>query len=233
MAVGAAPLVRRGDPAALEAALRLARPVSLSGEQRLDVLEAFQPLFPGGALQRGSVVGVRGAGSRSLSIALAAGPAQGGSWTMAFGLNGLGLAAVGELGVVLSRLVVVPAPTVEAIAAAIDSVDVVLVNSRVLSSSDARRLQSRARDRGCVLVLLGPPPLEPDVTLEVVKSQWEGIDDGAGVLRSRRVTVVGGGRRAAARPRRADIWLPDADGRVRPAGAELHQLSVTGPVTGP
>ena len=227
MAVGAASLVRRGDPAALEAALRLARPVSLSGEQRLGVLEALVPLFPGGALQRGGVVGVRGSGARSLALAVAAGPAEAGSWTVALGVNGLGLAAAGELGVVLSRLVVVPQPTIEAVAVAIDSVDVVLVGSGVMSPSTARRLQSRARDRGSVLVVLGAPPLEPDVTLEVVRGQWFGLDQGAGSLRARRVTVVGGGRRAAARPRKTDLWLPDADGRVRSAGAEIRQLVPT------
>jgi hypothetical protein len=40
------------------------------------------------------------------------------------------------------------------------------------------------------------------------------VGDGHGTLRARQVTVEAGGRRAADRPRRLDLWLLDPDGRL-------------------
>jgi hypothetical protein len=55
------------------------------------------------------------------------------------------------------------------------------------------------------------------VSLTVSAARWEGLGAGWGHLQGRRVTVETGGRGDAARSRRADLWLPDANGHVTPA----------------
>jgi hypothetical protein len=52
------------------------------------------------------------------------------------------------------------------------------------------------------------------VRLTVVTAAWTGLGEGWGHLAGRRMTVETGGRGEAARPRRAELWLPDADGAV-------------------
>ena len=73
-----------------------------------------------------------------------------------------------------------------------------------------------------MVVVVGPASAWPgpvDVHLTVEAARWEGLEPGHGRLSARRIEVVAGGRGAAARPRRASLWLPAADGGVRPAGA--------------
>ena len=53
-----------------------------------------------------------------------------------------------------------------------------------------------------------------DVRLAVTSSAWEGLGDGHGHLRSRRVEVAVSGRGAAARSQHVALWLPDKDGEV-------------------
>jgi hypothetical protein len=124
------------------------------------------------------------------------------------------------------------------VAALLDAVDVVVAwpPSR-LRATDARRLAARARERGAVLVIAATPfghgaatpfghpagwPEAVDVRLAVVASTWEGIGDGHGRLLARRVEVEATGRGAAARPRRATLWLPAPGG-----GAEAFSGAAT------
>jgi hypothetical protein len=206
---------------ALERAARTARPVSLAGEQLLPVLGALQPLLPDAGLRRGTVVAVEGAAATSLALALAAGASAAGSWVGVVGLPSLGLAAAAELGVALERLVLVapPAPGEWAMVAAtlVDAFDVVLAGPpRHASAGLARRLQARVRDRGAVLCTVrATGGTEPDLTLVATTVDWQGLEPGAGRLQARRVEVRATGRRAAARPRVATLWLPDATGAVR------------------
>ena len=88
----------------------------------------------------------------------------------AIGLQGLGLEAAGELGVALERLLLVDVPIPDqwstAVAAALDGMDAVLVElprrlARGGRESEVRRLQSRLRDRGAVVVLVGAGRREP------------------------------------------------------------------------
>jgi hypothetical protein len=194
-----------------------ARPVALAREHVLPVLEPLQPLLPDG-LRRGSTVAV--GDSTSLALALVAGASGAGLWTAAVGVSSLGLAAAAELGVALDRFVVVAEPPRDAwatvLATLVDALDVVLVRCRHrVKGNDARRLIARARERGAVLVLLGDSwPEAPDLQLSIVHSQWEGIGAGHGHLQARRITIESGGRRAAARARRLDVWLPSFDGSV-------------------
>ena len=80
-------------------------------EQVLPVLPAFEGLLPEPGLRRGTVTQTHGPGATSLALALLAGCTAEGSWVAAIGLRGLGLAAAGELGVVLSRLLLVDVPS--------------------------------------------------------------------------------------------------------------------------
>ena len=199
------------------------RPVTLTREQRLPVLPALDGLVPGGGLRRGATVSVRSGvgGATSLAMALAAEASQHGSWVAGVGLPSLGLVAADELGVALERLVLVAAPERDTwggvVAALVDGFDLVVLHAgrTGVRTADARRLVARARERGAVLLQLGPGwPEGADVQLEVTRARWEGLDHGHGRLLARKVRVAGAGRGEAARPRQVDLWLPGADGQV-------------------
>jgi len=235
---GAAPAFSDDDRRArlAEVADRI-RPTTLAREQRLPVLPALEPLVPG--LRRGSTLSVDGPAATSLALAMAAGPSQDGAWVAAVGFPSLGLLAAAELGVALERLVLVADPGRDGagdgdgddgavwpavVAALLDAFEVVLVHAgERVRAADGRRLVARTRERGAVLVQVGGTrptraawPEGADVALTVVDATWEGLGEGHGHLRARRVTVESGGRRDAARARRRELWLPSADGVVEP-----------------
>ncbi len=187
------------------------------------------------------------AGATSLALALAAGPSAAGSWVAVVGRPDLGLAAAAEAGVDLDRLALVteppPAEWATVVAALIGAVDVVLVAPRhPVRMADARRLAARARERGTVLIQMrseegtgqrgrttragaASAGLELDLRLTVVGAEWQGVGSGHGHLQARRLTVEAGGRRRAARPRRAELWMPDRHGRITlcdPGPAEAY-----------
>jgi hypothetical protein len=200
-----------------------ARPLALAAERMLPVPEPFVPLLPGGGLRRGSMLGVSGPGGTSLAVALLAEASRTGSWVVVVGLPHLGLAATGELGLDLERLVLVARPDASrwasVTAALLDAFEVVVVQpTHAVRPADARRLEARVRERGAVLVQVGGRadawPHAPDVRFTVTGAVWSGLSDGHGRLRSRRVSVEVQGRRQAARARRAELWLPAADGSV-------------------
>jgi hypothetical protein len=76
-----------------------------------------------------------------------------------------------------------------------------------VSASITSRLVARARQRGCVLVPYGRWD-GADVTLQVTQGRWEGLGEGHGRLRRRKVTVVARGRGTAARPKEITMWMP-------------------------
>jgi hypothetical protein len=211
-------------PERLEGLAERVRPVTLAREQRLAVLPALTQVLPGG-LRRGATVSVSSSagvgGATSLALALVAAASQEGSWVAAVGLPSLGLVAADELGVALERLVLVAAPERDAwggvVAALVDGFDLVVLHTgrTGIRPGDARRLAARARERGSVLVQLGTGwPERAGVQLEVTRARWEGLEEGYGHLRARKVRVVGSGRGEAARPARVDLWLPGEDGQV-------------------
>ncbi len=229
------------NPTSLTDVVQLTRPVTLARDQVVSMLDALQGLLPDGGLPRGSTVIVDGVGAAtSLALAVAAGPSAAGGWVAVVGRNDLGLAAAAEAGIVAERLALVAEPPAEqwatVVAALIGAVDVIVVgaSSRV-RAADARRLASRARERGTVLVQAGTgrsrsssssaPGLEADLRLTVVASHWQGIGDGHGHLQARRVTVEATGRRRASRPRRAELWLPNAQGRITTAGVAVSAVT--------
>lgn len=183
-----------------------AAPVTLAGDRTLPVAPLLLPLFPDGGLRRGTTVAV--SGSLGLALVVLAGPSQAGAWCAAVGVPALGLAAAAEAGIALDRFPMVANPGGDwptVTAALLDAFDAVLL--RAPSPGANRRLEARARERGSVLIVAGDWP-GADVRLSVARSEWEGLGDGHGHLRRRRLEVVATGRRAAARERRTELLLP-------------------------
>ncbi|MFC9326122.1 hypothetical protein [Kitasatospora sp. NPDC057015] len=199
----------------------------------LPVLPALEGLLPDRGLRPGAVVSVTG-GSTALLLAFAAAASSSGVWCAALGFEGLGLLGAAELGVDLSRLVVVEAPGrqwPEVTSALVDGVGVLLLRpSGPVSGQVAERLATVARRSGCALVVAGAWP-GARVRLVVQARTWAGLGQGRGRLRARRLVVAAGGRGAAARERRVELWLPDVHGAVRAAeplahGADGHRPDV-------
>ena len=212
--------VRRPRPTAealtaLDDAAVKVTPTVLADERRLDVLPSLHGVFPEG-LRRGSTVGVRGRGAMSLALATVAGPVQAGAWVATLGCDELGLVAAEQAGIPLHRMILVDLPQRSswgAVAAAlVDAFDVVVISgSYPVRARDARRLLSRARERGGVIVDVGGVwPEATDVTVDVADQQWRGLGDGHGVLETRTVTVEVSGRRGV-RPHQVPLLLPGPD----------------------
>ena len=147
----------------------------------------------------------------------------GGEWG-AGALGFWGLLAAAGLGVALERLVVVAPPERPAggwgavVATLVDGFPVVVLGAQVqLRACDDRRLAARLRERGGVLVRAGSGagvPTAAHLRLLVTESRWEGVAEGSGHLRARRVVVEATGRGAASRLRRAELLLPGPGGEV-------------------
>ncbi len=104
-----------------------------------------------------------------------------------------------------------------ATAVLVDGIDlVVLAPPRHARPAAARTLVARARERGAVLLVVEERPgsFLAELELVVEAAQWQGLAEGTGRLRSRRVTVVARGRGPAVRPARQELWLPAATGKV-------------------
>ncbi|MCP5025104.1 MAG: hypothetical protein GY929_02360 [Actinomycetia bacterium] len=225
--------IEGGESPELGAVARLARPTALAREHTLPVLDPLAPLLPDGRLRRGSTVAVGGGYAvRSLTHALVAGPVAAGSWVALVGLPNPGLLAASEVGLDLTRVVVVDRPPsglwAQVVSALADAFDLVVVApDRVLGAGEERQLSARIRERGTVLVQTtraGRPAgfTSPDLALDVIDATWSGLDiDGHGYLRERRVMIESSGRREAGCSRRAELFLPGPHGRlaaVDPAG---------------
>ena len=211
------------------------RPVTLTDEQRLPAAPALEAVLPGGGVRRGSVVGLEGPGSTSLLWSLLAPPTEAGSWAVLVGLPAAGLLAAADAGVALERLAVVAPPGgswANVLGALLDGFDlVVAAPDRKVRPADARRLIARARERGTVVVLAGGGavsawPEGADLRLALTTPDWEGLGRGHGHLQRRRVHLEVSGRREAARPRAADLWLPAEADPVAAVVPDLRVLAV-------
>jgi hypothetical protein len=207
VALAAQPLRDEQSRELLDRAARRARPVVLARERVLAVPGSVGELLPGGAIQRGTVVAVDGdpgAGATSVAFQLAAAATAAGEWAAAVELDAsLGGLAAREAGVVLDRFAVVrqvsPARWATVVAALFDGISVVLTEVPAFARvGDARRLQARARERGAVLVAIGPWPAEAALRLRAAGSVWRGLGRGAGALAQRDQRVHVDGRGAAA-----------------------------------
>lgn len=203
-----------------------------AGGRVLPVVAPLARLLPAGGLRRGSTVAVPGGpGATSLLLALLAGASGGGAWIGVVGRPELGLVAAAEAGVRLDRLALVPHPGTDLLAvstALLDGMDIVAVAGTEragVRAADRRRLTARARQRGAVLLALGPWP-GADVELSCTDVQWRGVgtgaDGGSGRLCARRARVWLRGRGIASAGRTARLLLPASGGAV--GGEQEHPV---------
>lgn len=185
----------------------------------LPALPAVRDVLPDGGLRRGSVATVD---DPALMLALAAGPSATGGWVAVVGMPDCGVLSAVGMGVAPHRLLFVDRPGprwAEVVAALLDGIDLVLTRlADEPAPNVARRLTALARRHGSALVVAGPWQ-GADLHLRVSAARWSGVADGHGRLRGRYAEVTTQGRRGAVRPRTLELWLPAADGGVRPAGA--------------
>jgi hypothetical protein len=223
-------------------------PEELGSQHVLPVRPELRPLFPGGALRRGSVIAVTTGGpaeraavrpaglfagqpsevhpaATSLLLAVMAEASKAGSWCAVVAVPTLGAGAALELGVALDRLALVPNPGPDwptVVAALLDGFDIVVVGAPGgIAPAIAGRLAARARQRGAVLMPYGPWPAV-DLTLDAADPAWHGLDAGRGRLRGRQLTVTARGRGAASAPRLTHLWLPQPSGVLPPPSGELR-----------
>ena len=158
------------------------------------------------------------ADSASLALALAAGASSAGEWVGFVGWRDFGAEAATEIGIELSRTVLVPDAGdhwLEVTAALVDVLRVVVL--RPPASVDQRSagvLDSRLRTRSAVLVVHGRWP-GVEARLSEEESAWSGPATGDGSLRERRTRVAV--HRGARPPRHVDLTWP---GALRVPGAE-------------
>jgi hypothetical protein len=147
--------------------------------------------------------------SASLALALAAGASQAGEWVGFAGYRDFGVEAAAELGVELSRTVLVPDPGehwLEVTAALVDVLRVVVLRPPVsVSERSAGILDSRLRNRSAVLVIHGDWP-RVTARLSTAESAWTGPQAGAGQLERRRARILV--HRGARPPQRVDLGWP-------------------------
>lgn len=203
----------------------------------LPVAAPLSPLLPAGGLRRGSTVSVAGGpGSLSLLFALLAEASAEGAWAGVVGVPGLGAVAAAEAGVRLERLALVPRPGADLVAVAaalLDGLDlVVLAGAREVRAGDRQRLAARTRQRGSVLLALGPWP-GADLSLGCREVRWRGTDRGAGRLRSRCATVRSTGRGTGIVGREAELLLPGPRGTAEVAvGGAVVNPALGAPAVG-
>ncbi len=158
----------------------------------LPVHPCLAQAFPQG-LRSGGTYALLGADSGATSVALTmlAGPSQHGSWCAVVGLPDLGVEAAADLGVDLTRLVLVPEPAPRqwstTIATLIEVTDVIVAAPAHLSPAELGRLDSRLRTRHTTLVVTGPWPRS--ATVAVTTERWEGLGQGHGALLRRQVRL--------------------------------------------
>lgn len=207
-------------------------------QRTMPLLAAFDELLPQAAVQRGSVVECDGAAAVSLALALAAGPSQAGAWVGVAGLAEVSVAAAVELGLAPERLVMVAEPAqrfddaqwADVLAAMIDGFDVLLLGPGVhgVRAGTARRLSARLQQRGAVMFTVAgvggaPGPFGADLRFVATDTAWQGLGEGHGVARGRRQRAA---RRSAGAARRAELWLPTADGAVEAVSFTVAPLPV-------
>lgn len=171
-------------------------------------------LLPGGALKEGATYSV----DRSLTLLmlLLAPPSAAGAWCGVVGIPEFGVEAAAGFGVNLERLVLVPRPDdqwLAATAAIADALNLIVTRPpRRASDASISRLSARLRKRGATLLVLGTWPRgmwpQSEAMLSITESAWTGIGAGHGHLQAREATITVTSR--SGRPRSARLVLPGA-----------------------
>lgn len=237
---------KMGLPDELQDQVRRIAPIVLAAELILPVPEVFHSLLPGGGLQRGWTTRVDGgASARALAWALLGKVTTSGGWIAAVDVPGISLSAAREVGVAIERVLVVTSPDAATwsatIGALIGAVDVIVFGSpeHRVQPSEYRRMASRCRERGTVLVELGVDAsqrrgrhakanergqLQYDVSFTVDPVEWSGLGYGYGRLRSRGLDVFVSGRRTPGGGRSGRFELPADDGTLRSMSSTSSDL---------
>lgn len=179
------------------------------------VVDALTALFPLHGLERGRIHGVRGDAAASLLNALVARATDEGAWCAFVDMPHAGLRAAHEHGVALQRVVCVDTDRSSAswgriVGALVEGIDIVVVRDPLCSPAEARRVASRVKAQGAVLLAHGDLSSFPvDVVLTARTQSWQ---FGACAV-SRRVRVSAQGRRVPGE-RHAELLLPASSGRA-------------------
>lgn len=151
----------------------------------------------------------------SLALALLSGPSQAGEWIGVVGIPELGYEAARELGVDLSRVIVVPDPGshwLSVLAGLAEITSLILVRpAGPVSAGQAEKLRARLRLTGSALLSWGSWP-RSEATFSLRSSRWVGLGRGHGHLSSRLAQVDI--NRPGRSPRSLQLWLPGHDARV-------------------
>lgn len=165
-------------------------------------LSGLVQLYPGASYRTDSA---------TVALALLAGPSREGQWVAAIGVDDFGAEAAAELGIDLSRTLLVPDPGghwPEVTAALLDVTAVLLLRPPAqVDAHTASRISARLRKRSAALVVQGPWP-QCEAHLSVERQQWQGVGRGEGYLRSRRLML--GVRRGSGPGRTTTLNLPGA-----------------------
>ncbi len=228
------------DRVSAVAPLDPARPVVEQLRERVAALErrpARQPVptLPAlaelVAMQAGAVYGVD---SATLALAMAAGASQAGEWVGFAGWSDFGAEAAVDLGMDLSRTVLVPdlgQHWLEVTAALVDVLRVVVLRPPTpVGAQPAGVLESRLRTRSAALVVWGEwPGCEARLTVE--RTGWSGPAQGRGRLLSRRSRLAV--HRGARPVQRIDLVLAGgSDGLWCVAGDRVPELATIGEASG-
>ena len=183
--------------------------------ENLAVSDQVRQLLPDSGLVRGRIVRCCGDAAASLALSLCARASQQGSWLGVVGVSHLGISCAVEHGVALERMVFVHPPESSrdwstTVAAVIDGFDLLIVAvPDSISVSDARRVQARLQARRSVMIIVDTAmlslpkssfsnnthPFHADVVLDSTTKSWSGINNGAGYLQQRQVSIKVSGRR--------------------------------------
>jgi hypothetical protein len=189
----------------------------------LPITPQLTTLFGEPGLPLGSTVlvaGKVGQGATSLALHLCARVTQESFYVGVVNLSRVGLVGCSELDVALDHLVFIARPTdqvAKVAAMMMESCLLVIVGSdRPVPRRDAERLQRRARERRCVLLVLDSHAGEhrsfwtevPDITLVVTGGRAVGIGHGGGALLTRELHVEVRYRRLLPQGASPFIFLP-------------------------
>lgn len=178
----------------------------------IPVAPQLRPIFPRGGLERGVTCSIRAdLGAMSLLVQLLAYPLVQEKWVSMIGFADCAPLAFEEASVgferdkssgLLRRLVMVPDPQGDAgevVGAAIDSMDLVVINGAALGLAPrvVSRLAARLRSSGAVLIVLGSVQGQAELECRVLEQRWFGLGRGQGRLRGQELHVRSRAKRDA------------------------------------
>ncbi|MEY4009424.1 MAG: hypothetical protein RLZZ93_116 [Actinomycetota bacterium] len=186
----------------------------------LPVPAPLAPVLPMRGLERGRVHGVTGDAAASLVYALVAAASAEGAWCAFVDMPHAGLRAAHEHGVALERVVCIDTDRSlswgRVVGALTDGIDIIVARDPVCTAAEARKVASRVKAQGAVLIVQGAVQSAQSFPLDVLfTARTQSWSFGACAL-ERTVRVTAEGRRIPA-ARGVTVLLPSASGAV--AGA--------------